>query len=316
MTIKLRGDTYWLDCQIKGQRVRESLKTGDKKQAQKAADIRRGELWRQRVLGERQTHTMAQAFDRWLIEKADKKSIETDILRIGILKPKLGSKVLDAIDRAAVERAIPADVKPATRNRYRAIIRAILRAAERDWDWIEKAPIIKAEKERNKRETFITREQADKLMEALPAHYRPAVKFAFMTGLRRANILGLHWEAVNLDAGVVMVAADQSKSGKRIIVPLNASAKFLLQVLPGREGKVFAMTHITRSTWVAACKKAGIEGFRFHDIRHTWASWHAMAGTSMQVLQELGGWASHSMVQRYVTFAPSHLASAAEAVSL
>lgn len=316
MTIKLRGDTYWLDIQINGVRIRETLKTADKKAAQKAHDIRRAELWRERVLKEKPRKTFAQACERWLVEKADKKSIETDILRIAILKPKLGSKLLTEISREGVEKAMPADIKPATRNRYRAIIRAILRAAERDWEWIDKAPIIKAEIERNKRETCISREQADRLLAELPEHYRPAVRFALLTGLRRANILGLRWDAVNLDAGVVMVAPEESKSGKRIMVPLNASAKALLESMTGREGRVFAVTHITQSTWRSACKRAGIEGFRFHDLRHTWASWHAQAGTSMQVLQELGGWASHQMVQRYVTFAPSHLAAAAEAVAM
>lgn len=316
MALKLRGDTYWIDVMINGVRVRETLKTGDKKEALKAHDIRRGELWRQRVLKEKPRKTFAEACERWLVEKAGKKSIETDILRIAIIKPKLGSKLLEEVTREVAEKALPADVKPATRNRYRAIIRAILRAAERDWDWIDKAPVIKTETERNKRETYITRDQADRLLAELPAHYRPAVKFALLTGLRRANVLGLRWSAVNLESGTVVVDAEESKSGKRIIVPLNAAAKALLESQPGRDGYVFECRRISPPTWKRACIKAGVAGFRFHDIRHTWASWHAMAGTSMQVLQELGGWASHSMVQRYVTFAPSHLAAAAEAVSL
>ena len=72
----------------------------------------------------------------------------------------------------------------------------------------------------------------------------------------------------------------------------------------------------TLPTWEAACKRAGVPGFRFHDLRHTWASWHAMAGTPLSVLQELGGWHSPQMVQRYAHLAPEHLVAAAEKVTL
>jgi len=76
------------------------------------------------------------------------------------------------------------------------------------------------------------------------------------------------------------------------------------------------MTRVWANTWEAACKRAGVPGFRFHDLRHTWASWHAMAGTPLSVLQELGGWHSHEMVQRYAHLSPEHLAAAAERVGL
>ena len=315
MALKLRGGIYWIDVMLNGVRIRESLKTGDKKEAQKAHDIRRGEFWRQGVLKEKPSVTVNQAFDRWLLEKSHKKSIETDRLRIEVLRPKIGSMKLSALTRDVVERHATGNA-PATRNRYRALMRAILRAAERDWEWLDKAPIIKAEVENNERKTFITREQADRLIAELPEHYRPAVRFALLTGLRKANVLGLRWSAVNLEAGTVVVAAEEAKGKRKIIVPLNASAKALLEAMPSREGKVFAVTSITEAAWKRACARAGITDFRFHDLRHTWASWHAMAGTPAQVLQELGGWQSYSMVERYVTFAPSHLAAAAEAVSL
>ena len=60
--------------------------------------------------------------------------------------------------------------------------------------------------------------------------------------------------------------------------------------------------------WRNALKRAGIEDFRWHDLRHTWASWHRQAGTPTHELQRLGGWRSSVMVERYAHLAPDHLA--------
>ncbi len=66
--------------------------------------------------------------------------------------------------------------------------------------------------------------------------------------------------------------------------------------------------------WKKALKRAGIENFRWHDLRHTWASWHVQNGTSLQELQQLGGWTSFEMVLRYAHLSSDHLKMAAERV--
>lgn len=68
---------------------------------------------------------------------------------------------------------------------------------------------------------------------------------------------------------------------------------------------------LTNSAWQGATRKAGITDFRFHDLRHTWASWHRQAGTSCDELKDLGGWKSRVMVDRYAKFATEHLSVAA-----
>jgi integrase len=92
-------------------------------------------------------------------------------------------------------------------------------------------------------------------------------------------------------------------------------------VLEGERGKHprFCFTYrgkpiaweLTNNAWHTAVRKAGIEDFRFHDLRHTWASWHRQAGTSCDELKDLGGWKSRVMVDRYAKFATEHLAVAA-----
>ena len=318
MAIKKRGDTYWLDVTINGNRIRESLKTADPKQAQELHDIRRAELWRTTKLKERPKKTFKQACDRWLTERAHKKSLSDDKDKIRILEPLLGTKLLTDLDRDTIEAAMPQDVKPATRNRYRALVRAILRSCEREWDWIERAPIMRTEAEPKRRVAFLTRDQAESLIGHLPEKYRCPVRFALLTGLRRSNVFGLLWENVNLDQGMVVVHADEAKAGERILIPLNAQAKALLAGMPEpRTGRVWGeMDRVWANTWESACKKAGVPGFRFHDLRHTWASWHAMAGTPMNVLMELGGWSTPAMVRKYSHLSPEYLATAAENVSL
>ena len=69
------------------------------------------------------------------------------------------------------------------------------------------------------------------------------------------------------------------------------------------------------AAWYKALKRAGIDDFRWHDLRHTWASWHVQNGTPLYVLQELGGWENSEMVRRYAHFSAAHLAAYAEGLS-
>lgn len=96
-------------------------------------------------------------------------------------------------------------------------------------------------------------------------------------------------------------------------MPLSNAA---VEVIRGQTGK--NLTHVfsyrgnpivnpNNSAWEKALKRAGIENFRWHDLRHTWASWHVQAGTPLHVLQELGGWESVEMVRRYAHMSSEHL---------
>lgn len=317
MALILRGENYWMDVQINGKRLRESLKTGDKKLAQQLHDMRKAELWREGVLKEKPKKTFKEACARWVVERSHKRSLPDDELKIKFLLPKIGSTLLSELTRDKIESVLPKEVSGATRNRYRALIRAMLRAAEREWDWLDRAPVLRTEAEPKRRVAYLTRDQAEVLIACLPEKYRMPVRFALLTGLRRSNVFGLTWDAVDLENSMVHVAAEDAKAGQRILVPLNKSAKALLESFPEpRKGRVWGdMDRVWANTWTAACKRAGVPGFRFHDLRHTWASWHAMAGTPLSVLQELGGWHSHEMVQRYAHLSPEHLANAAERVN-
>ena len=314
---KLRGGVYWIDAQINGTRIRESLKTDDLKQAQHLYDLRKAELWSGKVLKAKPKYMFDQACERWLDLKAHKRSIADDRLKIAYFLKLYKGKLLADLTRDQIEADLPRDVKPSTRNRYRALMRAMLRAAEREWEWIDRAPVLIAEPEPEGRVAYMSREQAEVLIACLPDKYRNPVRLALLTGLRRSNIFDMLWENIDLERGTAVVRAEDAKGKRRIIVPLNSQARALLEALPGpRQGRVWGdLKRVWCNTWKAAVKRAELPaGFRFHDLRHTWASWHAMAGTRREVIQELGGWASGDMVQRYAHLSPAFLGDAAERV--
>jgi integrase len=123
--------------------------------------------------------------------------------------------------------------------------------------------------------------------------------------------------ARGLGAGHAWVGAGQSKHGKPVAVPLNATALEVLRRQLGKHRKrVFTdagkpLGHANTLARRKALKRAGIEDFRWHDLRHTWALWHGQSGTPTHELQRLGGWRSSVMVDRYAHPAPDHLAKAA-----
>ena len=119
---------------------------------------------------------------------------------------------------------------------------------------------------------------------------------------------------------------EESKSGRAIGVALNEMAESVLRRQIDRHHNwVFVHTESVKrndgtttasvrkmrvdsnTAWRAALKRAGIDDFRFHDLRHTWASWLIQAGVPLSALQEMGGWESIEMVRRYAHLSPNHL---------
>jgi len=273
-------------------------------------------------LGEKPRHTWNEAVVRWLKEQSHKATIEMDKIHLRWLDAFLNGKPLDTISRSMIdkitEEKLAEGVTNATVNRVLEILRAILRRCVNEWEWLDKAPMVRMLKEPTRRIRFLTRQEADRLLRELPDHMADIVAFSLATGLRRSNVTGLLWSQVNLARQVAWIHADQAKVRKAIPVPLNSEA---IQIVTRQLGKhpthVFTykgntIFQVSTKGWYAALKRAGIEDFRWHDLRHTWASWHVQNGTPMFALQEMGGWESPEMVRRYAHLAADHLAPYAE----
>lgn len=314
MSLKQRGSTWWISfTTASGRRIRCSAQTDDKKAAQELHDQLKAESWRVERLKERPKRLWEEAAYRWLQETPHKKTHLHDVANIRWLQQFFKGKLLTELTKDLVSEVGEIKRKESstgTANRYLALIRAILRRATNEWEWIDKAPHIRLYPIPKHRVRWLPPDQIQALLKELPNHLADLVRFSLATGLRKANVLGLEWSQVDISRKVAWIHADQAKGGRNIHVTLNATA---IQVLERQIGKhaarVFTyrgnpINQVNTKAWRAALRRAGIENFRWHDLRHTWASWLAQGGVPLNVLQEMGAWQSSEMVRRYAHLAP------------
>jgi len=321
MSLFKRGTTWWVSFTTPGgERIRRSAGTEDKKLAQEYHDSLKHEAWRIYKLGEKPRRTWQEAVVRWLADTQDKADHQKDVGKLKWLDQYLSDKYLDQLDRDLIDhiaRVKRDEASPSTANRYLALIRAIMRMARDEWDWIEKVPRFRLYREPQKRVRWLKPDEADRLLGELPDHLKMMAAFSLSTGLRQRNVSYLRWDQVDLERGMAWVHADQSKSRKAFAVPLNEDACSILFQQQGRNSE-YCFTYqgepvdrTSTKAWANALQRAGISDFRWHDLRHTWASWHVQNGTSLYELMELGGWSSFEMVLRYAHMAGEHLMKAA-----
>lgn len=154
-------------------------------------------------------------------------------------------------------------------------------------------------------------------------HLKPAILLSLHTGLRRGELLKLKWEDVHFDRASLTVVGTTSKTGKTRHVPLNAEALSTLKAWKEQPGlkSQFVFTGKTDDkgahpmqdigkSWEHLLKRARITGFRWHDLRHTFASKLVMAGENLNTVRELLGHADYKMTLRYAHLAPEHKAAA------
>jgi integrase len=268
--------------------------------------------------------TLGEAVERYLKLKARKKSLALDEAHLGLFKEAFGADTPLANVTAAristwkAERL--AAICPQTKqpysaaavNRPLAAVRHLLRLAHEEWQVIDAVPRIKLEREPQGKLRWLTQEEISALLAACHQSRNPelhtAVVLAINTALRRAELLGLTWDRVDLSRGVIRL--EVTKSGERREVPLNAdSYRSLVSLEPKVSGRV-SRTRSIRIAFENAVSTAKLEEVTFHTLRHTFASWAAMKGVSLKELQELLGHHSLTMTMRYAHLSPEHLRSA------
>ena len=298
MSLYRRGGVWWIDVAHNGERLRRSTETSDRKEATRIHDEFRAELHRLKPSG----RTVYSAIEAW--QKAAKRNA-ADVYRLEKFKKQYHDRALHVATVESITAAIP-DSSPATFNRYANLICAVFALA--------KQPIEIPRKETPEgRIRWLTRQEWVRLRAQLTPHQRAMATFALATGLRQVNVLRLEWSQVDLKRRVAWVHADQAKSRKAIGIPLSDEAVKVLQKQAGKDERWVFPYHgkpvsEIKTSWKAALARAKVTDFTWHDLRHTWATWHIMGGTPVEVLQKLGGWADIRMVLRYAHLDPGYLA--------
>lgn len=209
-------------------------------------------------------------------------------------------------------------MEPATIARRLVVLKAIYNRAVRNGR-IGKNPVtnVKPPVFDNSIVRFLDKGEETRLFTALSPRLMPIVTIALNTGCRQGELLKLEWRDVDFRRG--MFLCRDTKSGDSRWVPMNTLARETILGLKGTSepepgekvfGKVDARN--LRRDFDKAVKKAGVSPFRFHDLRHTFASRLAMNGVNDRTLQALGGWKTPRMILRYAHLGPSHLQDAVE----
>lgn len=320
MSLFKRKDSsvWWVKVTVNGRIVQKSAGTSHRAKAQEFHDRLKAQLWEQAKLGAKRQYTWNEAVVRWLDETQHKASRKDDLMHLRWLDPYLAGVALEEINRdclaTLVQTKLEHEVSHGTVNRMLALIRSILRKAALEWDWLDKVPKFRLLPEPNRRIRWLTPMEAQRLLAELPEHLQAMAGFSLETGLRQANVTGLQWSQVDVTRRCAWIHPDQAKARRAIAVPLSQAAVALIRAQMGKhltyvftyQGK--PVIQVNTKAWRQALRRAGIKDFRWHDLRHTWASWHVQSGTPLNVLQELGGWESAEMVRRYGHLSSDHLA--------
>ncbi|MCX7091184.1 MAG: site-specific integrase [Legionellales bacterium] len=325
MALYKRNKVWWVSFSHNGQRVQRSTGTANKVEAQEFHDKFKAELWSVTKLDNKLVYSWRDGVVRWLRENQHKRSIESDKVHLRWLDIHLRHVHLHEMTRDLIEdiacRREADGVSLTTVNRMLEIVRALLRKAHNEWEWLDKLPVIRMRYVEKQRIRWLTLEEANRLLKELPPHLKDMAAFSLATGLRASNVTELQWQDVDLKKYHAWIHPDQAKTKKAIAVPLNDNAMAVLNARVGMHPR-FVFTYKNNSigqcntkAWRNALERAEIDNFRWHDLRRTWASWHVQNGTSLQELQMLGGWSSFEMVLRYAHLSSEHLRDAADRIS-
>jgi len=318
------GAVWWCKFTIRKRQVRVSCGTASKALAEEFERRLRDQIWKEQELGEF-IYTWEDAKKRWLAEKAHKRSILRDKQAFEAFAGLLEGHAIADIDvhkMSDLRQSLlegrdvypPRPREPGTVNRILAVVRGVLNASVR-WGWLQYAPKVAALHVEKPEPRWITPEQFEQLFRELPPHAKQITRFAVAVGARASNVFRLRWEDVDLEAKVFRVSAAEFKGRRAVGFPLPPDAIEVLQQQRGAHAEYVFTDHLGRAPvrslktcWAKACKRADLPGLRLHDLRHTFAAWHKLAGTPTEALKALGGWSDSRMVERYGHISPQDYA--------
>ncbi len=324
MAIYKRGKTWWIDYYANGQRYRESVGP-NRRSAERALAKRKVEIAENRFLDK--VKRSCATFDelaKLFLDYADnnKLSAERDHRSVALLQEVFGGMKLGDITPLSVEQyknMRRKSVGPATVNRELAALKTMFSKAIL-WDMASENPVKKVQmfREPAGRIRYLSRQEIADLLRESVEHLRPIIMTALYTGMRKSEILRMRWDDVDLKHRIIYVRT--SKNGQSREIPIATELMEVLERLARDSDRVFtrsdggAVDNI-KTCFYNAVRRAGIEGFSFHDLRHTFASYLVMSGVDLLTVKELLGHKTIQMTLRYAHLSPSHKRSAVDALS-
>jgi integrase len=337
MSLIKRGLVWQISIRdSEGNRIRRSLKTSNRKKAQRIHDKVVGDVAEGRWFERRPDHSFKDMMDQYLTEHvSQKKSARSYRGYVKNLLAFFGEDILiseitpSLINQFKVKRREDG-AKAGTINRDLSILKNCFNIAMKQWEWVDSNPVAKIsmEKEPQGRVRFLTDEEFDRLCDACPEWLKPIVLTAKHTGLRKENILSLKWSQVNLFRQEITI--EDTKNDERLCVPMNVTLIKLFKRLarvrhiksqyvffhPSAKKKSAKGTlngkryYEVKTSFQRALEEAGIEDFRFHDLRHCYAPDLVRRDVDLYVVQKLLGHKSQTMTQRYAHLAQENLRKA------
>ncbi|OGP25111.1 MAG: hypothetical protein A2X93_06150 [Deltaproteobacteria bacterium GWC2_56_8] len=341
-----RGRVWWMSFTHNGERIQRSTKVKDRKLAEKieakvVTKIAEGKWFEKPVTADK---TLGDLLDKYIKEhSAPNKAPGTannDICMVKDMKEFFGDTRLKDVTPSLISayraKCREKGLAAASLNHRRTLLHQAFKLAVREWEWCQTNPVEKVsrEKVRNERDRWLTVNEEKKLIEKCVLHptlkenkteprywLQEIVVFALSTGMRQDEILSLEWPDVDLFRKTVTVV--RSKNGEKRTIPLNQKAFELLKekakVRHIRNSYVFASeagSKILRRNLLRAfynvVDRAKIEDFRFHDLRHTFATRLAQAGVDLYKIAKLLGHKDIKMTQRYSHHYPESLRDGVE----
>lgn len=320
-----RGNIWWMAYTgLDGKPYRESTGTSLLREAEEILDCRKREIkeGKNPEVVRIKKYTFHDLADEYLKSVKWQKSYKSKIGYINQLLAFFKAQPLQSFNTRVIDQFQNTRLeynKPATVNRLLATLKHMFTKAV-EWDMVsdevlKKIRKVKLTPENNRRLRFLSKEESQTLVDSCISHLRPIVITALNTGMRLGEILKLKWDQVDLGHGYILL--DDTKNNECRQIPLNSTLRVALEVLPrgyeseyvftGKDGKPY---NRVKSSFATALKRANIRDFRFHDLRHTFASQLIMSGIDLTTVKELLGHKSISMTLRYAHLAPSHMVKA------
>ncbi|MCS7196726.1 MAG: site-specific integrase [Aquificaceae bacterium] len=339
--LRKRGSVWYFEFMYKGQRYYERIGNVSKTIAREIASDIRAKIIRGEYIPSREVHTtfseLADAYYEWYTtnSKAGERAKKEQKRKIDILKNFFGHMPVHRISTFTIEqykryRLETSKAKPVSIDKELVVLRAIFKKAkelELYTGDIPQIPFFKAKSREVVR--FLTPQEARKLLEVSPEHLRRIILFALNTGCRAGEILSLKWGQVDFKGGVIHVEAAHTKSKRKHTIIMNSEVKALLERIREEQrekgidhGYVFTNSlglpygyQGYKRAFKTALKKAGIENFRFHDLRHTFASWIALQTKDIYLVQKLLNHQSVETTKRYAHLTQEYVQNSLEQIT-